>query len=96
KRKISLKVLLVIVIPSVIIVLSIIIILYFCIKRRKKVLERKIEVISFFLIYLSIYLYKKIQSVDSLHIKFTTISTATCNFSDANKLGRGGFGIVYK
>ncbi|KAI3959521.1 hypothetical protein MKX01_025037, partial [Papaver californicum] len=85
KRKFSLKVFLIIVVPSVIIVLSIIIILYFCmIKRRKKVLERKIEDIN------------EIQSDESLQFNFSTISAATQNFSDANKLGRGGFGTVYK
>ncbi|XP_026444326.1 putative receptor-like protein kinase At4g00960 [Papaver somniferum] len=38
----------------------------------------------------------EIQSAESLQFKFSTISAATNNFSDANKLGRGGFGIVYK
>ncbi|RZC64769.1 hypothetical protein C5167_008449 [Papaver somniferum] len=86
KPKISRKVLLIIiVVPSVITtVLSIIIILYFCVKRRKKVLERKIEDID------------EIQSAESLQYKFNTIGAATQNFSDANKLGRGGFGTVYK
>ncbi|MCL7029717.1 hypothetical protein MKW94_008295, partial [Papaver nudicaule] len=84
KPKISLKVYLIIGVPSVITVLSIIIILYFCIKRRKKVHERKVKYIE------------EIQSAESLQFKFSTISAATRNFSDANKLGRGGFGTVYK
>ncbi|KAI3908531.1 hypothetical protein MKX01_009333, partial [Papaver californicum] len=84
KPKISHKVFLIIVVPSVITVSSIIIILYFCIKRRKKVLERKSEDIN------------EIQSAESLQFKFCTISAATHKFSCANKLGRGGFGTVYK
>ncbi len=37
----------------------------------------------------------QITSVDSLQFDFDTIRVATDNFSDANKLGRGGFGAVY-
>ncbi|KAF9606921.1 hypothetical protein IFM89_030097 [Coptis chinensis] len=32
----------------------------------------------------------------SLNFKFSTLQKATGNFDDANKLGQGGFGIVYK
>ncbi|XP_039020161.1 putative receptor-like protein kinase At4g00960 [Hibiscus syriacus] len=32
----------------------------------------------------------------SLQLDFATVRTATNNFSDANKLGQGGFGAVYK
>ncbi|KAI3881251.1 hypothetical protein MKW92_003408 [Papaver armeniacum] len=39
---------------------------------------------------------KDFQTVESLHFNFDIISTATDNFSDANKLGEGGFGSVYK
>ncbi|KAK3187703.1 hypothetical protein Dsin_027264 [Dipteronia sinensis] len=38
----------------------------------------------------------EIGNVESLHYDFNTIRIATNNFSDANKLGRGGFGVVYK
>jgi hypothetical protein len=38
----------------------------------------------------------EISSVESLQLDFVTIKIATNNFSDANKLGQGGFGAVYK
>ncbi|XP_028112961.1 putative cysteine-rich receptor-like protein kinase 31 [Camellia sinensis] len=37
----------------------------------------------------------EISTVESLQYDFETISVATNNFSDANKLGQGGFGVVY-
>ena len=38
----------------------------------------------------------EIRSAESLQFHFDTIRGATNNFSDANKLGQGGFGAVYK
>ncbi|KAL6514628.1 hypothetical protein OROGR_020207 [Orobanche gracilis] len=38
----------------------------------------------------------EIQTIDSLQFGFDTIRDATNDFSDANKLGQGGFGIVYR
>ena len=38
----------------------------------------------------------EISSVESLQFDFSTISAATDDFSEANKLGQGGFGAVYK
>ncbi|KAF9589560.1 hypothetical protein IFM89_025686 [Coptis chinensis] len=38
----------------------------------------------------------EISNVESLQFNFGTIREATDNFSDANKLGQGGFGSVYK
>ncbi|XP_062160689.1 cysteine-rich receptor-like protein kinase 44 [Alnus glutinosa] len=38
----------------------------------------------------------EIRSVESLQFDFSTIRVATDNFSEANKLGQGGFGDVYK
>lgn len=36
------------------------------------------------------------ESQDSLQFDLVTIRNATNEFSDANKLGEGGFGAVYK
>ncbi|KAJ7946215.1 Cysteine rich receptor like kinase [Quillaja saponaria] len=59
------------------------------------------------LIFISIYLrFRKprkyietdqdeIRNTESLQFDFGTISVATDNFSDSNKLGQGGFGAVY-
>ena len=38
----------------------------------------------------------EIKTAESLQFHFDTIKVATDNFSDANKLGQGGFGAVYK
>ncbi|KAK8467435.1 hypothetical protein PHAVU_007G050300 [Phaseolus vulgaris] len=38
----------------------------------------------------------EIRSSETLQLDFSTIMTATNNFSDANRLGQGGFGPVYK
>jgi hypothetical protein len=38
----------------------------------------------------------EVISSESLQFDFATIRVATNNFSDANKLGQGGFGAVYK
>ncbi|XP_044470531.1 putative receptor-like protein kinase At4g00960 [Mangifera indica] len=38
----------------------------------------------------------EIDNVESLQINFDTIRAATNDFSDDNKLGQGGFGVVYK
>ncbi|KAL7242680.1 hypothetical protein ACSBR1_015128 [Camellia fascicularis] len=39
---------------------------------------------------------EEISAMESLQYNFNTIRIATNNFSDANKLGQGGFGAVYK
>ena len=37
-----------------------------------------------------------IESFESLILDLSTLRTATDNFSENNKLGEGGFGVVYK
>lgn len=39
---------------------------------------------------------EEIGSQESLQYDFGTIRVATDNFSEANKLGQGGFGTVYR
>ena len=50
--------------------------------------------------YIANPLYKaeedKFVSMETLQYDFRTISDATDNFSEQNKLGHGGFGVVYK
>ena len=38
----------------------------------------------------------EIKTPESLQMDFATVKAATGHFSDANMLGRGGFGTVYK
>ncbi|KAL8218913.1 hypothetical protein R6Q57_022286 [Mikania cordata] len=38
----------------------------------------------------------KILTDSSLNFKYSTIEKATCSWDDSNKVGEGGFGVVYK
>lgn len=38
----------------------------------------------------------EIANLESLQYDFVTIEASTNNFSDDNKIGEGGFGVVYK
>lgn len=81
------KIVIIIVIPAVILIALAII---FCILfRRRKSIWRKASVSS------SSAHASEDDSV-SLQFDFDTIKEATHNFSEHNKLGQGGFGIVYK
>ncbi|KAF5183954.1 Cysteine-rich receptor-like protein kinase, partial [Thalictrum thalictroides] len=74
----------VIVVPTVVaaVVFLSIITIFFCLRRKKdfQIIENADE----------------ISTVESLQFNFATVEAATDNFSDANKLGAGGFGTVYK
>ncbi|XP_049382462.1 cysteine-rich receptor-like protein kinase 10 [Solanum stenotomum] len=58
-------------------------------RRRKRKLVNKREVIEGISV-------DDTSIAESLQYDFSAISAATDNFSDANKLGQGGFGTVYK
>ncbi|KAF6136490.1 hypothetical protein GIB67_035049 [Kingdonia uniflora] len=76
----------VIVIPIVIGVPLLIAVLCAFLLRRNKRMKRKCGLID----------ETEMISADSLQFDLRTIRAATNNFSDPNKLGQGGFGVVYK
>nr|POE68756.1 cysteine-rich receptor-like protein kinase 29 [Quercus suber] len=67
----------------VVVVILVVIIICICISLRVRKQRKKAKM-------------DEISSTESLHFDFPTIRVATDNFSDANKLGQGGFGVVYK
>nr|DAD20621.1 TPA_asm: hypothetical protein HUJ06_022084 [Nelumbo nucifera] len=73
-----------IVVPVVIAVLLLSILCYYWLRRKKKdkVGEEQVG--------------NEIGGVESLQFNLITITAATNNFSDGNKIGEGGFGSVYK
>ncbi|GLT64230.1 hypothetical protein SLA2020_367360 [Shorea laevis] len=64
----------------VVLIICICVCIYLIVKKRRKKVETVDEIIS----------------AESLQFDFATIRVATENFSDANRLGQGGFGAVYK
>ncbi|KAI3907844.1 hypothetical protein MKW92_031937 [Papaver armeniacum] len=81
----SSKLAIIISIPSAIGALAAITFLWFFCFRRKKQKTRRLDVVD-----------DEIQSAESLQLNFRTVSAATDNFAEVNKLGEGGFGSVYK
>ncbi|CAN4083848.1 unnamed protein product [Withania somnifera] len=75
-----------IVVPIAAVVILIIYISVFLMRRRKKKLVNETQSIS----------VDDTSIAESLQYDFSAIRAATDNFSDANKLGQGGFGPVYK
>ncbi|KAL9236649.1 hypothetical protein vseg_011291 [Gypsophila vaccaria] len=86
KKKVSAKVIVAIVVP-VIAILLLILALGICLfkKRAKKYAAVPFGSAS-----------EDLTSADSLDFDLATLQSATNNFSDDNKVGEGGFGIVYK
>uniref|UniRef100_A0A2N9GGZ5 Uncharacterized protein n=1 Tax=Fagus sylvatica TaxID=28930 RepID=A0A2N9GGZ5_FAGSY len=80
-------------------------------KSRTIIIVVLVPIITFVVVIISFCIYKRvrkpkqkpesesedeIRSVQFLQLDFGTIKVATDDFSDANKLGQGGFGVVYK
>ncbi|XP_026396076.1 cysteine-rich receptor-like protein kinase 10 [Papaver somniferum] len=83
----SSKLVISIAIPLVIaLLLSSIVVWWFCFHKRKKMNNK----------YFAPEMDQDIQSAESLQFNFNVICDATNNFAEANKLGEGGFGPVYK
>nr|POF05713.1 cysteine-rich receptor-like protein kinase 29 [Quercus suber] len=71
----------IIIIVSVVVFVVLIICICLCLRVKKQ--RKKVET-------------DEISNTESLQFNFPTIRVATDNFSDANKVGTGGFGAVYK
>ncbi|KAI3947319.1 hypothetical protein MKW92_005984 [Papaver armeniacum] len=83
-RKSPAKTVIIVVVPSVVVLC---IITIWCLRSRWACATRKTKQID------KIY---EIHSDESVQFNFSAIRAATNNFSNANKLGEGGFGPVYK
>jgi hypothetical protein len=83
KSKDRSKTLIFAVVPIVAIILGLVFLfIYLKRRRKKKTLKENAE--------------NEFESTDSLHFDFETIRVATDDFSLTNKIGEGGFGVVYK
>ncbi|KAK7832293.1 cysteine-rich receptor-like protein kinase 29 [Quercus suber] len=81
----------IIIIVSVVVFVVLIICICLCLRVKKQ--RKKVENV------LTCYACEaadEISNTESLQFNFPTIRVATDNFSDANKVGTGGFGAVYK
>ncbi|KAL0012054.1 hypothetical protein SO802_007162 [Lithocarpus litseifolius] len=68
----------------VVVVVFVVLIICICLCLRVKKQRKKVETAD------------EISNTESLQFNFPTIRVATDNFADANKVGTGGFGAVYK
>ncbi|KAF9616862.1 hypothetical protein IFM89_032712 [Coptis chinensis] len=85
QRKKSSKKIVIIVVPTVIVVVLLLLsMITICFSLRKK---KGIDTVKN---------VDEISSVESLQFNFDTVRVATEDFCDSNKLGEGGFGLVYK
>ncbi|KAM1224802.1 hypothetical protein COP2_044827 [Malus domestica] len=73
-----------VIITVVTVVISLVLIISICIYLRVKKMKAKFEEVD------------EIRNTEALQFDFGSIRRATNNFSEANKLGRGGFGAVYR
>ncbi|XP_054786902.1 cysteine-rich receptor-like protein kinase 44 [Prosopis cineraria] len=82
-----------ILVPSIILVLVVILVLcyYMVPTNSKKKSQRAIDVSENYFLRVEI-----ITTMDSLQIDMATIKVATNNFSEGSRIGKGGFGVVYK
>ncbi|WMV16222.1 hypothetical protein MTR67_009607 [Solanum verrucosum] len=80
------RLVIIIIVSNVIVVILTVCISVILMKKRKRKLVDKIQGT----------LGDDISDVETLQYDFSTIRAATDNFSNANKLGQGGFGPVYK
>ncbi|XP_052183229.1 cysteine-rich receptor-like protein kinase 44 isoform X2 [Diospyros lotus] len=78
-----------IVLPAVAFLIIVLIACIYIFRRKKKQGKRKQKFKDFY------ETVDEISAVESLQYDFATISTATDDFSEDNKLGQGGFGAVY-
>ncbi|XP_074296512.1 cysteine-rich receptor-like protein kinase 10 [Silene latifolia] len=64
---------------------SLLLIIAICLKRKKVARKPTVAVAAL----------EEIETMENLHFEFSAIKIATDNFSADNKLGQGGFGVVY-
>ncbi|KAG2712657.1 hypothetical protein I3760_04G136300 [Carya illinoinensis] len=72
----------IIVVPTLVVIVLVISMIYLFIRVRKR--KDHFETMD------------EIESLESLQFDFDVIKAATCDFSNANKVGKGGFGPVYE
>ncbi|KAJ6728452.1 RECEPTOR-LIKE SERINE/THREONINE-PROTEIN KINASE SD1-8 [Salix koriyanagi] len=83
KSNTAVRIIVITVVPVVGVMILVICICLF-IRTRKQREKERVEIAN------------KIESAESLQFTFSTIQDATEDFSEKNRLGQGGFGVVYK